>query len=234
MAKRRLAIVNLGHRDYQSTWDLQRRLVEARQAGAIGDIMLAVEHPPTYTVGRQGNFANILLNDEQLQQRGIKVFHIDRGGDVTYHGPGQLVGYPIIHLGQLGIGVREYIHRLETGLIDACAQLGVEAVTEPGLVGVWTKGQKIAAIGVRFSRYVTSHGFALNVTTDLKYFDWIIPCGIAQRGVTSLERELGKPPAWDQVYQVVTRSVANALGYEDWSYHDGVKALASFSGQKPD
>lgn len=210
-----LQVVNLGRREYKSTWDLQRQIADGRRQGRIRDTMLMVEHPPTYTVGRQGNMQNILWSPQQLDAQGIQVFHIDRGGDVTYHGPGQLVGYPIIHLGDRGMGVKEYIHRLEQGLIDVCAYFELEATTEPGLVGVWINKRKIAAIGVRFSRYVTSHGFAFNVTTDLNHFTGIIPCGISDRDVTSLAAELGQAPDWDEVYQIVTTAVARALGYNE-------------------
>lgn len=213
-----MQVVNLGRRDYQSTWDLQRQLVAARLSGLINDTMLLVEHPPTYTIGRQGNRGNILWTPEQLRQHGIQVFHIDRGGDVTYHGPGQLVGYPIVHLGERSMGVRDYIHALEKGLIKACAAFGINAYTDPDLVGVWTGGNKIAAIGVRVTRRVTSHGFALNVTTDLRHFIGIIPCGISDRGVTSLERELGQAPPWDEVCSITVSAVAEALGYHDWEW----------------
>src|SRR5690606_28253055 len=144
------------------------------------------EHPPTYTLGRHGRPENIVWDDQQRSRKGVTVYHIDRGGDVTYHGPGQLVGYPIVNLRRRRMGVRAYIEGLEEALIATCRHFGVSARVEPGLIGVWVEDRKIAAIGVRVARGVSSHGFALNLHTDLSFFDGIIPCGISDRGVTSL------------------------------------------------
>lgn len=214
-----LAVVDLGRRrPYGPVWDLQKALVRRRQVGAVGDTFLLVEHTPVYTLGRHGNPQNLLWDARQRGEHGIEVFHIDRGGDVTYHGPGQIVGYPIVDLRSLGFGVREYVRRLEQGLIAACRAFGVEAAAVEGLPGVWVADRKIAAIGIRCSRGVTSHGFAFNVSTDLRHFDGIIPCGLTGRGVTSLERELGAPVAWRECLEIVADRVAAALGYARWTW----------------
>lgn len=185
--------------DYVAAHDLQKRLVEERRAGAIGDTLLLVEHPAVITLGARNRIAasHIIASDEQLTALGVTVHETGRGGDVTYHGPGQLVGYPILDLRPDRCDVHEYVRDLEQVLIRALAAFGVAGVRVPGLSGVWVGGEgreeKIAAIGVRISRWITSHGFALNVTTNVDHFRLIVPCGIADRGVTSLERLTGRP-----------------------------------------
>jgi lipoyl(octanoyl) transferase len=175
---------------YDEALSLQRRLVADRQAGRIDDTLLLVEHPPVLTVGVRGDGgrSHILASEETLTARGMQVYETGRGGDVTYHGPGQLVGYPIIDLRPDRCDVHRYVRDLEEVLIRVAADFGIGTGRVPGLTGVWAGGAKVAAIGVRISRWVTSHGFALNVTTDLRDFDLIVPCGIADRGVTSFER----------------------------------------------
>ncbi|HEY8450257.1 MAG TPA: lipoyl(octanoyl) transferase LipB [Bacillota bacterium] len=227
---RALAVVHLGRRAYGPTWELQKRLVVLRQRNQLPDTMLLVEHDPTYTIGRNGRSGHVLWDERQLRVRGVEIFRIDRGGDVTYHGPGQLVGYPIIDLRQRGLGVRAYIEALEAALIAVCRELGLPARREEGLVGVWIGDRKIAAIGVRVSRGVTSHGFAFNVSTDLTYFDGIIPCGIRDRGVTSLARELGAVPTWSEICRQVAAAVSQALGYDGWAYEDEAHVVAAVSG----
>lgn len=227
-----LATADLGRRTpYGPVWALQQDLVRLRQAGRIDDVFLLLEHEPVYTLGRHGRPDNVLWDEGRRRQEGIALYHIDRGGDVTYHGPGQVVGYPILHLEPLGLGVRAYVERLQAGLIAACARFGVEARAVEGLPGVWVGDAKIAAIGIRCSRGVTSHGFALNVSTDLNHFSGIIPCGLGDRGVTSLERELGRPVPWEQVLAAVAEDVAQALGYRGvrWIPAGEVYAVASAS-----
>jgi lipoyl(octanoyl) transferase len=179
---------------YDETLALQRALVEKRRAGGVDDVLLFVEHPHVITLGVRGDGgrSHIVASPERLASRGVTIHETGRGGDVTYHGPGQLVGYPIVDLKPDRCDVHRYVRDLEEVLIRTAATYGIEAGRVPGLTGVWVGREKLAAIGVRVSRWVTSHGFALNVSTDLEYFDLIIPCGIADRGVTSLERLTGR------------------------------------------
>jgi lipoyl(octanoyl) transferase len=187
---RTLEIRRLGLTPYADALALQRELVEDRRAARVNDTLLLVEHPPVLTLGVRGDGgrSHILATEETLTARGMQVFEAGRGGDITYHGPGQIVGYPIIDLKPDRCDVHRYVRDLEEVLIRAVADFGIETTRVPGLTGVWAGRDKLAAIGVRISRWVTSHGFALNVTTDLSHFDLIVPCGIADRGVTSLER----------------------------------------------
>ena len=193
--------VDLGRRGYQEALTIQRRLVAARQQGRVPDVLVFVEHPPTYTLGRSARREHLLvdaatLNKLKLElELGAPVIETDRGGDVTFHGPGQLVGYPIIDLQSWKPDVHEYLRALEALLIDAVREFGIQATREDGLTGVWHPKGRLAAIGVRVSRWVTSHGFALNVATDLEYFKHIVPCGIFGRTVTSMENVLEAPVA---------------------------------------
>lgn len=186
---RRLGVV-----PYADGLDLQKRLVEQRKAGEIPDQLLLLEHPPVITLGvkARGGRANVLATAETLAAEGVELFETGRGGDVTYHGPGQLVGYPIISLEPDRRDVHRYVRDLEEVLIRTAAAFGVTAARSPGLTGIWVGSEKLAAIGVRIARWVTSHGFAFNVTTNLSHFDLIVPCGISDKGVTSLERLLGR------------------------------------------
>ena len=209
-----ISVVQLGRVDYATATRLQQTLVELRKQGRITDTLLLLEHPPVITLGRNAIRRNITASDEQLKRAGVAVFECDRGGDVTYHGPGQLVGYPIFDLRSRPqrMGAVDYVRHLEEALIRTCADFGVAAKRIKGLTGVWTSENeaKIAAIGVHISRGVTSHGFALNVTTDLDHFKLIVPCGIADKPVTSLHKEveeLGRPaPALDQAAEAVVRN----------------------------
>jgi lipoyl(octanoyl) transferase len=195
--------------DYQAAWEWQRELVRQRSAGAIGDTLLLLEHPHTYTLGRSTKDGHLLITTEQLAEQGIALVETDRGGDITYHGPGQVVGYPILKLSQHGGDLLRYLRQLEETLIVALASYGVSAGRIAGLTGVWVGDAKIAAIGVKLSASgVTQHGFALNVATDMRYFQQIIPCGIADKGVTSLEQLLGSAPLHAEVEQ----RVADAFG----------------------
>jgi lipoyl(octanoyl) transferase len=194
-----LDVRRLGRVGYADALALQQRLVEQRRAGEIGDTLLLLEHPPVITRGARarGAAAHIVASPEALAAAGVAVHDTGRGGDVTYHGPGQLVGYPILDLRPDRQDVHRYVRDLETMLIRAIAGFGISGVRVPGLSGVWVGlpgvEEKVAAIGVRISRWITSHGFALNVGTDLAHFGLIVPCGIADRGVTSIERLIGRP-----------------------------------------
>ncbi len=182
----------LGRIGYGEAFQLQKTLVERRKAGQICDQLLLVEHPHVITLGRNGKESNLLAGEEALRRAGISYFETDRGGDITYHGPGQVVGYPIFDLREWKRDVVAYVRALEEALIRTLAVFGIQAGRLEGLTGVWVEGKKIAAIGVHISRWITSHGFALNVTTDLRYFQYIVPCGLS-RPVTSMA-ELGMRP----------------------------------------
>ena len=178
---------------YPEAWALQNRLADARRAGLAPDTLILLEHPHTYTIGRSGTRDHVFLTEAELATRGIICLDVDRGGDVTYHGPGQLVGYPIFDLGpQPDVG--RYLRNLEDCLIDTLADFGIAGGRLSGYTGVWIGDRKIAAIGVKVSQGVTTHGFALNVTTDLSLFTHILPCGISDKGVTSMAVELGRAP----------------------------------------
>jgi lipoyl(octanoyl) transferase len=217
-----LLVVNLGQIEYGAAWELQRRVAEARKAGAISDVLLLCEHPHVITLGRSGKISNLRAPDEMLRQMGVSFFETNRGGDITYHGPGQLVGYPILNLSEIRRDVAWYVRNLEEIMIRATADFGVVSRRVPKCTGVWvdvpaaasanvksaaepvpgakptaetqcvTDEEKIGAIGVHLSRWVTSHGFAYNVSTDLRYFDLIVPCGIAGKRATSVEKVLGR------------------------------------------
>ena len=201
-------VVQLGQVEYGVALELQRSLVELRKAGKIPDTLLLLEHPPVITLGRNADRANVLASEEALKQQGVALFECDRGGDVTYHGPGQLVGYPIFDLRgfEPRLGAVAFVRRVEEALIRTCADFGIEAERVAGRTGAWTRGGKIAAIGVHISRAVTSHGFALNVSTVLDAFQLIVPCGISDKPVTSMAQELGRAPALDEVAQSVARN----------------------------
>jgi lipoyl(octanoyl) transferase len=192
--ERHLEIRRLGLVPYADALTLQRTLVEDRRQGRIEDVLLLVEHPHVLTLGVRGDGgrSHILVTPEALASRGVDVHETGRGGDITYHGPGQIVGYPILDLTPDRRDVRRYLRDLEDVLMRTAGDYGVDATRVDGLTGVWVGREKLAAIGVRIARWITSHGFAFNVTTDLDYFDLIVPCGIADRGVTSLARLLGR------------------------------------------
>lgn len=175
-----------GRERYGITWDYQLQLHSRRRAGDIGDTLILVEHEPVITVGRQGDLANLLLSEELLAQRGMDFHRVERGGDVTYHGPGQLVGYPIMDLKARGLTVRELMRGLEEALIRTSADFGITAGRQSGLTGVWRGEDKLAALGVAVKNGVSFHGFALNIATDLSYFELIVPCGITDKRVASL------------------------------------------------
>ena len=186
--------VDLGFIGYAEAFALQSRIVAARKAGAISDVLLFCEHPPVITLGRNGKRENLLASEHVLKQKGVEFYESDRGGDITYHGPGQIVGYPIIHLAEIRRDVHWYVRMLEELMIRTSAEFGVNAFRVAGRSGIWTQQasteEKLAAIGVHLSRWVTSHGFAYNVSTDLRSFELIVPCGIADRKATSLEKLL--------------------------------------------
>jgi lipoyl(octanoyl) transferase len=219
-------LLHLGRIPYTEGLAIQAQVVAARKAGTIGDTLLLMEHPPVLTLGRNAHRENVLISDELLAARGIELHEINRGGDVTYHGPGQLVGYPIFDLrgdlpGKKGphLGPVDFVRLMEETLIRACKEFGITTQRICKLTGVWTTAggsiqeKKIAAIGVHVSQGVTSHGFALNVTTDLRDYRWIVPCGIADRGVTSIELEAATDAqiSMDDAANAVTRGFGHVF-----------------------
>jgi lipoyl(octanoyl) transferase len=237
-------VVDGGLIGYAEAWDLQKRAVAARKAGAIEDVLLFCEHPHVITQGRSGKRANLLASENVLRQKGVEYFETSRGGDITYHGPGQIVGYPILNLGAIRRDVVWYVRMLEEVMIRATAELGIVARREAGKTGIWVDqaesdsfrevlapgmtdlgdalssqkragaAEKLAAIGVHISRWVTSHGFAYNVATDLRYFDLIVPCGIKERKATSLEKLLGRPVDPSEVKLKLAKHLGEILGLE--------------------
>lgn len=204
-----VSIKHLGRTEYSEAWEIQKRLFEAllrqkREGAPEEQHLLFVEHPHVYTLGKSGHESNLLVNEQFLKQIGATYFHTDRGGDVTYHGLGQLVGYPILDLEHIGVSLRDYIWSIEESIIRTVAEYGITAGRLEGATGVWLdphspRARKICAIGVKASHFVTMHGFALNVTTDLSYFSHINPCGFTDKGVTSIEKETGLRPTLEEV-----------------------------------
>jgi lipoyl(octanoyl) transferase len=212
--------IDLGLKDYKETWDyqveLQQKIIEAKMEqdrGAIMNYLIFVEHPHVYTLGKSGKENNLLIQESLLKSIGAALYKIDRGGDITYHGPGQLVGYPILDLDSLGMGVKEYIYKLEQAVIETLANFNIPASRMEGATGVWldtgnsVQARKICAIGVKVSRSVTLHGFALNINTDLNYFSYINPCGFADKGVTSLEKELGAKQSMEKIKDLLLNTL---------------------------
>ncbi|HSJ08219.1 MAG TPA: lipoyl(octanoyl) transferase LipB [Longimicrobiales bacterium] len=205
--RRPLHVERLGRTSYADALELQDSLVVRRRAGEIGDTLLLLEHPHVITLGTSGSREHVLIDEEQGRLLGIDVFETGRGGDVTYHGPGQLVGYPILDLKPDRCDLHRYVRDLEAILIRAVASFGIEAGRKTGLTGVWVGDEKIAAIGVRVSSgWITSHGFALNVSTDLSWFDSIVPCGIRQFGVTSMARATGRCPTLEEAGDAIVEA----------------------------
>jgi lipoyl(octanoyl) transferase len=208
--RRELLVAELGTVPYGEALELQRAAARARISGEIGeDLLILLEHPPVVTLGRTAKSANLIATPELLAMRGVEVFEVERGGDITFHGPGQLVGYPIIDLKRHKQDLHWYLRQVEEALIVTLAALGIPAERNPGKTGVWTRGRKIASIGVHARDWVTWHGFALNVNTDLSYFDLIVPCGIQDVTMTSITRELGLDHADDAL---VRTEAARAFG----------------------
>lgn len=218
--------IDLGIKDYKETWELQESLFQkvldekkSNPNSGFGGYLLFVEHPHVYTLGKSGEANNLLISEPFLKQIDATYYKINRGGDITYHGPGQIVGYPIIDLEKFGMGVREYIESLENSIIQSINAYNIAAGRLEGATGVWLdtktpQARKICAIGVRMSRYVTMHGFALNINTDLKYFSYINPCGFQDKGVTSLEKELGAKQDFETAKQLVKDKITTIFGMQ--------------------
>lgn len=207
-----VAVTDIGRTRYADAWALQRKLFDLRHFGMIGDVLVFTEHEHVYTLGKGADVDHLLASEEELSIGGTEVFRIDRGGDVTYHGPGQVVGYPILDLSQYKTDLHWYLRSLEEVIILALEEFDIEAGREEGMTGVWVKGEKIAAIGVKVSRWVTMHGFALNVNTDLERYSRIIPCGIFHKGVTSMAKILGKNVDLNDVHRCLANAFAVVFG----------------------
>jgi lipoyl(octanoyl) transferase len=227
---RPLLVQDLGRRAYGEVLELQRTLCRRRIEGElVEDLLLLVEHEPVVTLGRGTRPESIPLAPAELSRRGIEVFEVERGGDVTFHGPGQLVGYPIIDLRQHREDLHWYLRRLEAGLIWALDTLGIRAGSNPGLTGVWTGGRKLASIGIHVKQWVTFHGFALNVMTDLDYFDLIVPCGIKDVVMTSVAQELGRTDTglWEETRDAVVGGIGRALNLKPTEDSTAARVRAS-------
>lgn len=212
---RELIVCNLGLIDYKEAWDLQLKFHEKRRLNQISDLLFLCEHPNTYTLGKVAEKKNLLYNEEKLAQKGINVFEIDRGGDITYHGPGQIVGYAIINLENWKKDTHLYLRALEETLIETCHSFGIVSGRNSAFTGVWIDNRKICAIGIKVSRWVTMHGFAFNVNTDLELFDGIIPCGIQDKRVTSLKAELNKEIDFLKTQEIIIEKFSNLFSYDN-------------------
>jgi lipoyl(octanoyl) transferase len=210
--------VDLGRMSYAEAWALQKRVVAARKASTIEDVLLLCEHPHVITQGRNGKREHLLASEHVLRQKGVEFHATDRGGDITYHGPGQIVGYPILNLGAIRRDVVWYVRMLEEAMIQTTAEFGVAAKRVEGKTGIWVKNgnaeEKLGAIGVHISRWVTSHGFAYNVSTDLRYFELIVPCGIVDCKATSLEKLLGRSVKREEIAPRIAAHLGEVFGLE--------------------
>ncbi|MCZ7603838.1 MAG: lipoyl(octanoyl) transferase LipB [Melioribacteraceae bacterium] len=208
--------IDLDFIDYDKAWDLQKEIFKLRTGDEINDTFFLLEHPHTYTLGKTADKKNLISNEAFLNKYGIKVYDIDRGGDITYHGPGQIVGYPIIKLSEWKEDTHLYLRNLEQIIIDVCSDYGLQTGRIDGLTGVWIEDRKIAAIGIKVSRWVTMHGFAFNINTDLNLFNGIIPCGITNKKVTSLQHELGKEVGINEVKEKLVEKFKHAFSYDTY------------------
>lgn len=213
MTDRTLNYCDLGLIDYKEAWDLQKEIHGLRSDGKSNDVLFLLEHPHTYTLGKVADKKNLIGSEEYLDKNKISVYDIDRGGDITYHGPGQIVGYPIIDLQEWEMDTHKYLRGLEEVIIKTCAEYGVEGTRNPKYTGVWIEDRKIAAIGIKVSRWITMHGFAFNINTDLDFFKGIIPCGITDKDVTSLSRETGRSVELAEVKEKLTLNFKAIFGY---------------------
>ncbi len=211
---KQLLVVNIGTTKYADTWELQKEIFSARVSQRIDDVFLLTEHEPVFTLGKGADENHLLANDSELQEKKIDMFWIDRGGDVTFHGPGQIVGYPIIDLNLHYNDIHRYLRDLEEMIIRTIAEYEIAGGREKEFTGVWVKNEKIAALGVKVSKWITMHGFALNVNTDLTFFDRIIPCGIFHKGVTSLEQILHKKIELSEVQNKLIYYFAQIFNFE--------------------
>ncbi len=217
---RKLNYTDLGLIDYKEAWDLQKDTFELRKENKIPDTFYMLEHPHTYTLGRVAEKKNLVGSEDYLKENKISVYEIDRGGDITYHGPGQIVGYPIINLNDWVNDTHKYLRALEEIIIMTCAEYGIICGRNPKYTGVWIEDRKIAAIGIKVSRWITMHGFAFNVKTDLSLFNGIIPCGITDKAVTSLEKETNSTIDMLEVKEKLLANFCKVFDYEEVSKNE--------------
>ena len=210
-----LNISDLGFIDYQEAWELQKEIFNKRLNNQIPDTLLLLEHPNTYTLGKTADKNNLIASDLFLKENGFTVYDIDRGGDITYHGPGQLVGYPILNLRDWKEDTHLYLRALEEVIIKTCADFGLNTERKEGLTGVWIEDRKICAMGIKVSRWITMHGFAFNVNTDLSLFNGIIPCGIRDKEVTSLQKEINKTISMNIVKERIIENFITVFNYSN-------------------
>ncbi len=214
---REIIVCDLGLIDYKQAWDLQLKVHEKRRFGNIEDVLFICEHPHTYTLGKIAEKQNLLYSEQELNQKNISVFEIDRGGDITYHGPGQIVGYAIINLENWKKDTHLYLRSLEQVLINTCHDYKIKSGRNDNYTGVWIENRKICAIGIKVSRWITMHGFAFNVNTDLSLFNGIIPCGIQDKQVTSLNKEIGREIDLHETKQIIINNFKEVFEYKNIS-----------------
>jgi lipoate-protein ligase B len=206
--------LKLGLYDYKQTWDLQKKIHLYKQKNRLEDIIITVEHPPVYTLGKTGSRNHVLIGDDEMKRSGISFFEIDRGGDITFHGPGQLVVYPVFDLNNYYKDTHRFLRDLEKTVIGALNEFGIRSTSDGEFTGVWAGEEKICAIGIKVSKWITMHGLALNVNNDLSYFGKIIPCGIFHKGVTSMSRILGRKIDMDDIISKMLLSFSNIFGID--------------------
>jgi lipoyl(octanoyl) transferase len=210
---KKLSYIDLGFIDYNEAWELQKNYFIKRSQNLIEDTLFLLEHPHTFTLGKVADKNNLVWDEKSLKEKNVKVYDIDRGGDITYHGPGQIVGYPILDLKLWKQDTHEYLRGLEQVIINVCSEYGIQSGRKKNYTGVWIDERKICAIGIKISRWITMHGFAFNVNTNLEMFNGIIPCGIKDKEVTSLQKELGVMINLNEVKQKIVNSFVNYFGY---------------------
>lgn len=229
---RTLSILKLGTEPYKKIWDLQHQIHRMRVNFQINDVLILLQHNHVYTLGKVAKKEHLLLDEELLIKQGIDLFEIDRGGDITYHGPGQIVGYPILKLNELYEDTHRYLRELEEVIIRTLNEYNVHANRIPEYTGVWVNDEKIAAIGIKISRWVTMHGFAFNINTNLEFFDKIIPCGIFDKGVTSLKKILGKNVDLDEVGNFLIKHFVDVFRYENFKILFSLEDFKNKVGEK--
>lgn len=227
--ERKLVYCDLGLFDYKDAWDLQKSIHQQRVENKIDDVLFLLEHPHTYTLGKVADKKNLIGDEKYLTENKISVYDIDRGGDITYHGPGQIVGYPIISLTNWKMDTHKYLRAIEEAIIKVCSEYGLNGSRVDKYTGVWIEDRKICAIGIKVSRWVTMHGFAFNVNTDLKLFNGIIPCGISDKDVTSLSKELNKEVSLKEVKEKIIHHFMNEFQYQQIEFKSKNEILSFIS-----